>query len=325
MDSGGNLMTIATNIRMDTDTLLAALEGVTTIPIVPYRNGQIDYEGHKKNVRYLMNTNVLDNNRPRVISIAGTSPLHHMSMEEQIKVVDVTTQTMGDQGVYVAGVVPNPLSDARKVIAELSSLQRPPDAYLLMPLGGIYDPEGLYQTFMAFGEEMGSKYDARFIYYFKNSSDLPQVVRLFADSPHFIGVKIGTSESDVQPLVQGIGDNGLVIWGIGDRSTHAAQLGAKGHTSGIAVLCARASDEINNAQRRGDLSASGRIQAKIDALEAIRFREGRIYNYSAVVEAMILSGFEDIDGGEGAPFNPRVPDYVSAEVASAIEGLAEYH
>jgi dihydrodipicolinate synthase/N-acetylneuraminate lyase len=318
-------MTLVTTPHVETDMLLAALEGVTTIPVVPYRNGQIDYEGHKKNVRYLMNSNVLDNNRLRVISIAGTSPIHHMSLEEQVKVVDATTQTMGGQGVYVAGVVPNPLSDAKKLIAELSSLQRPPDAYLLMPLGGIYDPEGLYQTFMAFGEEMGSAHNARFIYYFKNSRDLPQVARLFADSPHFIGVKVGTGEADVQPLVQGIGDNGLVIWGIGDRSTHAAQLGARGHTSGIAVLYARASDEINNAQRRGDLSASARIQAKIDALEEIRFREGRIYNYAAVVEAMILSGFDDIDGGEGAPFNPRVPDYVSAEVASAIEGLADYH
>ncbi len=194
-----------------------------------------------------------------------------------------------------------------------------------MPVGGIYDPEGLYQTFLEFGEEMGEQHGARFIYYFKNSRDLDVVCRLFEDSPHFIGVKVGTGESDVQPLVKGIGDNGLVIWGIGDRSTQAAKLGAKGHTSGIAVAYARASDEINNAQRRGDYAESERVQQKIHTLEEIRFRDGRIYNYSAVIEAMILSGFDDIEGGEGAPFNPRVPKAVADEVAAALEGLAEYH
>jgi dihydrodipicolinate synthase/N-acetylneuraminate lyase len=318
-------MTLATQVRMVTDTLLAALEGVTTIPIVPYRNDGIDYEGHKKNVRYLMGTNALDNNRPRVVSIAGTSPLHHMTVEEQVKLVDLTTQTMGDQGVYVAGVVPNPLADAKRLIGELSNLQRPPDAYLLMPLGGIYDPEGLYLTFREFADEMADSHGARFIYYFKQSRDLDAVARLFADSEHFIGVKVGTGEEDVRPLVREIGENGLIIWGIGDRSTRASELGAKGHTSGIAVAYAKISDEINNAQRRGDYRTSSQLQGKIDALETIRFRNGRIYNYSAVVEAMILSGFEDIDGGEGAPFNPRVPEDISYEVGEAIRGLADFH
>ncbi len=318
-------MTIAPQVRMDTETLLAALEGVTTIPIVPYRNGEIDFDGHRKNVRYLMNNNALDNGRPRVISIAGTSPVHHMTLAEQIKVVDVTTQTMGNEGVYVAGVVPNPLADARTLIGELAGLQRPPDAYLLMPLGGIYDPEGLYQTFLEFGDEMAEAHGARFIYYFKQSRDLDAVAKLFAESDAFIGIKVGTSEEDVHPLVREIGDNGLIIWGVGDRSTRAAELGAKGHTSGIAIVCARISDEINNAQRRGDYRASSQLQAKIDALESIRFRNGRIYNYSAVVEAMILSGFDDIDGGEGAPFNPRVPADIASEVQEAIKGLVEYH
>jgi hypothetical protein len=44
-----------------------------------------------------------------------------------------------------------------------------------------------------------------------------------------------------------------------------------------------------------------------------------------LVEALILSGFEDIDGGEGAPFNPRVPENISSEVEEAIKGLMEFH
>ena len=116
-----------------------------------------------------------------------------------------------------------------------------------------------------------------------------------------------------------------MIWGIGDRCTEAAELGAKGHTSGVAVVFARASDEINNAQRREDYQASHQIESKISALEDIRFRYGRVYNYSAVVEAMILSGFKDIEGGKGGPFNPRVPNDISAEVQTAIKDLSSYH
>ena len=54
------------------------------------------------------------------------------------------------------------------------------------------------------------------------------------------------------------------------------------------------------------------------ALEEIRFREGRIYNYSAVVEAMHLGGFADVEGGTGGPFNPRVPTQIATQIQTAI-------
>lgn len=318
-------MTLAIRPQLSTEAVLASLEGVTAIPIVPYRNGEIDYAGHAKNMRYLMASNSQDDNRPRVISIAGTSPVHHMGIAEQVKLVDATTRAMGNDGVYMAGIVPNPLADAKSLIAQLATIQRPPDCYLIMPLSGVYDPAGIYNEYMALGEEMGDRFGARFIYYFKQAKEMDSVVKLFRDSEEWVGVKVGTGIEDVNPLLKGVGDNGLIIWGIGDRSTEAAKLGTKGHTSGIAVAYAKASDAINNAQRAGDYGESSRVEKAISGLEDIRFRNNRVYNYSAVIEAMHLSGFSDIDGGEGAPFNPRVPAEVAAEVAAAIAGLAEWH
>ncbi len=318
-------MTVATAPQLSTNQLLSALEGVTAIPCAPYRAGSIDEDAHLKNVRYLMQTNSLSEGRPRVLSIAGTSPIHQMTRAEQVRLVDITTQAMGGEGVYVAGILPSPLADAKDLIAELNTLQRPPDAYLIMPLSGVYDPDGMYNEFMAFGEEMDDRFGARLIYYFKDSRDLSQMGRLFRDSEAFVGVKVGTSEDDVVPLVQAIGDNGLVIWGIGDRCTRASQLGTKGHTSGIAIAYAKASDAINNAQRAGDHAESQRVEDAISALEELRFRDGRRYNYSAVISAMAQSGFDDIDGGEGAPFNPPVPAEIAREVKAAIAGLAQYH
>ena len=318
-------MSLASKAHLSTAELLSALGGVPAIPTVPYRAGRIDYDAHIKNVRYLLQNNSLNDNRPRVISIAGTSPVHQMSRAEHVRLVDMTTRAMGDEGVYVAGVLPNPLSEARELVSELAALQRPPDVYLLMPLGGVYNPDGMYNEFMAFAEEMDDHCGARFLYYFKDSRDLPQVAQLLRDSEQFVGVKVGTGEADVEPLVREVGDKGLVIWGIGDRSTQASRLGSKGHTSGIAVVYAKASDAINNAQRAGDHAESQRVEDAIAALEDLRFRDGRKYNYSAVIAAMALSGFDDIDGGDGAPFNPPVPEAIRQEVQAAIADLADYH
>ena len=88
---------------------------------------------------------------------------------------------------------------------------------------------------------------------------------------------------------------------------------------------AKASDAINNAQRAGDHAESQRVEDAIAALEDLRFRDGRKYNYSAVIAAMALSGFDDIDGGDGAPFNPPVPKSIRQEVQAAIADLAAYH
>jgi dihydrodipicolinate synthase/N-acetylneuraminate lyase len=92
------------------------------------------------------------------------------------------------------------------------------------------------------------------------------------------------------------------------------------------VLAARAADEINNAQRRGDFEAARAVEAKLHGLEEIRFASGRAYNYSAVVEAMNQSGFDDIDGGDGsAPFNPPVPADVAQRIGQVIRDLEPYH
>lgn len=307
------------------DDLKDALNSVTTIPIIPFRDGKVDYEAHKKNIRYLMENNSLSDNRPRVICVAGTSLIHHVSYEDQNKLIEVTGEIMRQDGVLLSAIAPNPISCAGDLIATQSKMNRAPDAYLIMPLGGVYSVEGLYETFKEFGEKYGKECGARFLYYYRQPRDMEMIVKLINDSNHFIGAKVGTSEEDVPKLIDAIGDNGIVIWGIGDRSTKAAQLGAKGHTSGISVLFAKAGDEINNAQRAGDFEKAIEYEKKIAPIEEIRFENGRVFNYSAVVEGIILSGFDDIDAGECGPFNPRVPSDVAAKVQEAIKGILDLH
>ncbi len=310
---------------MQNEALYDTLNSVTAIPIVPFRGGAIDLDGHRRNIRYLMENNHLDGNRKRVIGIAGTSLIHHFSFEDQMRVIEATGEEMGDGGFLMSGIVPNPISQAEELVRGQSALPRPPDVYLIMPLTGVADHEATYEDYMAFAERLGRDCGARFLLYMRSADYVNPIIRLVRDSPHVVGVKVGTSEEEVVPLIEGIGDEGIVMWGIGDRSTRAAELGARGHTSGIAIVAARAADEINNAQRRGDFVESARVEACISDLEHLRFMNGRQFNYSAVIEAMIIGGWEDVAAGEGGPFNPRVPRDIAARVAEAVEPLREYH
>lgn len=310
---------------MDLNVMYDLLNSVTAIPIVPYKKGKIDMAGHRKNIRYLMDNNYLDNDRKRVISIAGTSLIHHFTTDEQMDLISVAGEEINGEGVVMSGIVPNPIATAEELVRRQSALPFPPDLYLLMPLTGVADPDGIYQTYLQFGNTLGQECGAHFLLYLRSVDHIDVVVRLITESPFFIGVKVGTSEDHVEPLIDQVGDNGIVMWGIGDRSTGAARAGALGHTSGIAVVAARASDEINNAQRKGDLAASQKVEDIIAPLEDLRFMNGRQYNYSAVVEALKIGGWDDIEAGEGGPFNPRVPASVAQQVAEAVDLLKDYH
>ena len=311
---------------LSTQELMAALNSVISIPITPFHNLRIDYGGHAKNVAYLMASNRLEGGPKRVIAIAGTSLVHHISATDQIELMRFTGEQMGGRGVLMSGLVPNPIEDAGRILEAQANAPFPPDVYLMMPLSGVSNGEGIFRFYMEFAERYGSSWGARFLYYLRNRSELEVAVRLINNSRYFIGVKIGTDEADVAPAVEGVNEGcGVVIWGIGDRSTRPAEMGARGHTSGINLIVGRASDEINNAQRRGDYETSRRIEAEIAPLEEIRFRKGRIYNYSAVVEAIHQAGFEDVAGGTGGPFNPRPPPEVVSELRQVVEKIRHYH
>ena len=99
------------------EQLFDGLNSVTTIPLIPFRAGSIDYDAHARNVTYLMKNNHLSDGRPRVICVAGTSLIHHVSYEEQNKLIEVTGEVMGDQGILLSSFVTNPLPGADKLIA----------------------------------------------------------------------------------------------------------------------------------------------------------------------------------------------------------------
>ena len=151
------------------------------------------------------------------------------------------------------------------------------------------------------------------------------LARVARDCEWVEGVKIGTSVKDVRPVVDILDGRGIAMWGIGDCCLDGIAQGACGHTSGIATLFAGASDELNNAYRRGDTAAAREVESRLAGFEAIRFMEERAYNYSAVVAASRMAAFGDIDCGDGGPFNAEPPPAILEQVRRELEKLAPYH
>ncbi len=310
---------------MDAARLRDCLEGVTTIPVLPFgADGSLDTDGHLRNVRYLLDNNGLADGIDRVVAVAGTSLIQHLDEADQTPLIAATGREIGDKGVLVSGIAAQGRAADRLVAAQLQS-ERPPDAFLIMPLNGVYDPAGYLDTMRRLGDAHGPD-GGRFVVYMRNARDAGVIRELLLSSEHFIGVKIGTGIEDVEPMVSAVGSDNMVIWGIGElNSTAARKLGARGHTSGTAVVAAGVADSLNNAHRQGDYDEALQLEDAIRGLEEIRFRHGRMYNYSAVVEAMILGGFDDVVAGEGHPLNPRVPADVAREVEKALEPIREHH
>lgn len=294
------------------------LDSAIAFPFLAFRNGRVDLEAHRKNARFLTSHCYLDGGRRRIVAIGGSSLLHHATLEEQLEVARILGEEAGDKAWFISGILPTPPSQAAALARRQMGLARPPDLFLLLPLVGAYNPEGVRRDLGRFCEELGRE-GARFVLYLRDSTLREAFCGLVRESEHVLGVKIGTSVEDVAPVREALGDQAAVVWGIGDLSTRAIRAGARGHTSGISLLALRASDEINNAHRRGDYAAAEEIESQLRELEEIRFMAGRAYNYAAIHHALRVAAFDDVDPGDGGPFNAPPPP----EIRRRVEGLAE--
>lgn len=298
---------------------------VAAFPLVPFRRGKLDLEGYAKNLRYLASHSWLDGGRKRVIAFGGSSLIHHIDADDQIALMELASEIAGDRSLLLSGIVPNPLSVAARLVERQARFARPPDAYLILPVNGVANPEGVYRTLKQFCQDMGARFGASFLLYLRNSNQREALGRLVRDCRPVLGVKVGTTPEDVSFLVDLIQDEGIVVWGVGDRATAGFERGARGHTSGIAQLFPKASDWINNASRAGDFESCRRVEADIARFEEVRFMMDRAFNYSALVAAAQLAGFEDVAGGDGGPFNELPPPEVTAILAEEVKKLKPYH
>ncbi len=301
------------------------LDTVTVLMPMPFRGGLLDRRAHARNVDYLLGNCFLDEGRRRVVGIGGTSLIHHLDRSTLLELVRSTGRQLGDEALFMAGVIPTPPSDARRFIQDCLSLERPPDYFLLMPIPGLCNPEGVEVELAALSEYFQQRGAGRFVLYLRTARLNGAYAKLATRLANIAGIKVGTDPGDVEVLQAAVPHSKRVLWGVGDRVTAAARLGARGHTSGLTLICPRLCDAINNAYRRRDFETCAELEQVVSGLEEIRFMEDRIYNYCAVVAASQLGGFQDIDLGEGGPFNAPPPPPILQQIAHCVERLKPYH
>lgn len=303
----------------------AELDTVTVLMPLPFRDGKMDKEAHSKNVHYLLGNTFLDDSRQRILGIGGTSLIHHMNPSTLFEVVELTSRLVGDDALLMAGLIPTPISEAKRFIQNCLSLKRPPDYFLLMPIPGLCNPEGIEVELTALTQNFEGMSPVRFVLYLRSSRLNDTYAKLATLFDNIVGIKVGTQTGDVEALCSTVPISKRVLWGAGDRVTEAARSGVRGHTSGLTLLCPRLCDEINNAYRGQDFETSAGLEQVVAELEEIRFSEDRFYNYSAIVAAAQLGKFQDIDLGEGGPFNAPPPPAIMERIADCVEKLQQYH
>src|SRR6266536_1017722 len=157
------------------------LETVIAIPPLPFRGGAVDKEAHQKNLRFLIQRNFLDGGRRRAIGIAGTSLVHHIDRDTLVEVMRITGETVGQEAVVLAGLLASPPSEARKVVEQCMKLRRPPDYFLIMPVPGVCNPEGVVEGLDGLTRAF-AQFGARFLVYMRSSDLLEAYVGLLCSS-----------------------------------------------------------------------------------------------------------------------------------------------
>ena len=292
---------------------------------IPFRNGAVDLNAQAKAVSYLVENNFLDRGRRRAVANGGSSLVHHLSAEELLDVARVTCEAAGGRAWHISGISTTPPPTAEWLVRQQMRLPHPPDAFLLLPPVGVYNPEGVYGEVGRMTAMLARETGARFLLYMRDASLRDAYCRLTRDHEQILGIKIGTSVDDVRPAREAVGDDNAVVWGLGDLSTPAIRAGARGHTSGTAIVCARLVDELNNAHRREDWERAAELEAIVRPLEEIRFMSSRAWNYSGVVELLKYAAFDDVDPGDGGPFNAPPPADICERLRAIAEDLRPWH
>ena len=293
------------------DQLRDALDGVGVTPATPFTADltAVDRGGLADNLAHLVSAGV------RLLYIAGnTGEVASLSPDEWTQVVETALDVAGD-AVVVAGIgheYPVALELARRAV-DLGVA-----GILAMPRQQPYiDSAGLVAYWKAIIETAGLP---AVVY----KRGLPHQADLDGLLSHELVVGCKYAEKDVSGFAATVAaDTSDVRWTCGIAERYApffAAAGSVGFTSGLANAAPRLPLEMQEALRKGDLDRALDLRELCLPLEAIRARNGDVFNVSAVKSAMDAVG---LAGGRVRPPLVDLDPDIAAEVAAAATKLME--
>ena len=138
--------------------------------------------------------------------------------------IDLSGRIIGEDAILIAGLLATPVASADSFMEQCAQLGRPPDFFLIMPIAGLHNPDGIRAALPALTGKWADHYGARFLLYMLESSLSGCFGDLLNRCPEIVGVKVGSVTEDVRVLASQMPPHKKLLWGGGDyQSTEAAR------------------------------------------------------------------------------------------------------
>lgn len=258
------------------------LQGSWVALVTPFKNGKLDEEGLKKNVRFQIE-NGIDGLVP--CGTTGESPT--LSEEEQSRVIEIVVETADGKVPVIAGTGTN---STEKTIASTRRAKelKVDGALVVAPYYNKPTQEGLYFHYKAVSDAVDLPLVLYNIPGRTGVNVEPETIARLSELDRIIGVKEASGSLDqVSKILSHCGDKLAVLSGNDSLTLPMLAIGARGVISVIANIVPTDLSEMIHAFQKGNSSRAREIHQKLFPLSKTMFLET---NPTPIKAAMDLLG-----------------------------------
>ena len=292
-------------------TLTAEIcDNVLVVAITPrLANRQVDLEGARSNVRYLIEHGV-----DFIMPECGTGLVYDATLEEYEAVVGAFMDAAGDEAYIVPGIGPGygRALEMGKIARSLGAA-----GVMIMPIVGPASAAGVLQGLREIAEDV----QLPTLLYQRRLDVLPveHVVQL-CKIDEVVGLKFAVEDLETfKRIVDGAGKDAAMVCGMAeDPCIDYLENGAVGFSSGMANFVPRMSLTLLRQFVSGNGEEARRLRELMVPFEDFRGENGARYSGSALHAAM---DYSNLAGGPVIPFATDVAEEDLPRVKSMMEVL----
>ena len=266
-------------------------KGIYVAIITPFKNGRIDEEGLRKNLKFLIQSGVAG-----IVPCGTTGETPTLSTDEWLRVIKITVEEVKGKAQVIAGAGTNSTEKTIRNLEKLADLGI--DAALIVtPYYNKPTQEGLIQHYLELGK-VGVPIVAYNVPGRTGCNLLPETIqRIAAKSEALVAVKEASGNLDaVSRLITLVGDRIDILSGDDSLTLPMLAVGAKGVISVVANIFPAELVQMIDCFFKGEIETAREIHLRLFPLTKLLFIET---NPIPIKKAMELIGM--------AAGKPRLP------------------
>ncbi|MFN3527877.1 MAG: 4-hydroxy-tetrahydrodipicolinate synthase [Candidatus Altarchaeaceae archaeon] len=270
------------------------IKGTYTAIVTPFKkNGEVDFEGLRENIRFQ-----IENNIDGIVPCGTTGESATLSMEEHKKIIDVCVDECNGKIKVIAGTGSNNTKEALELTKHAKDTGA--DACLLIsPYYNKPTQEGIYQHFKKISE-----IDIPLILYNIQSRTAvniePETVKRLMEIDNIIGIKEASSNFDqISKIIYFARDrkNFSVISGNDSQTLPIIALGGKGVISVISNIIPKETKQLVDYCLNGNFEEARKIHYRILNLMNVAFIETNPIPIKYMMNKMKEKGMRGMNAG----------------------------